>query len=54
MIDSLSIALHAFVSQFPGSGRVFTAVWMHHLGANKTTRKEARRQLHKNVYSNIE
>ena len=36
------------------SGRVDTAVWMHHLDANKTTREEARRQLHKNVASNIE
>ena len=31
-----------------------TAVWMHHLDANKTAREEARRQLHKNVESNIE
>ena len=30
------------------SGRVDTAVWMHHLDANKTA-GEARRQLHKNV-----
>ena len=28
--------------------------WMHHLDANKTAREEARRQLHKNVESNIE
>ena len=42
-------------SQFlPGSGRVYTAVWMHYLDANKTAGKEARRQLHKNVASNIE
>ena len=42
------------VTQFlPGSGRIVTAVWMHHLDANKTAR-EARRQLHKNVASNIE
>ena len=27
---------------------------MHHLDANKTAEKEARRQLHKNVASNIE
>ena len=39
---------------FPGSGRVDTAVWMHHLDANKTAGEEARRQLHKNVTSNIE
>ena len=35
------------------SGRVDTALWMHHLDANKTARKEARRQLHKDVASNI-
>ena len=34
---------------FPGSGRFDTAVWMHHLDANKTAREEARRQLHKTV-----
>ena len=33
--------------------RVNTAVWMHHLDANKMTRKEARRQLHKDAESNI-
>ena len=38
----------------PGSGHVDTAVWMHHLDANKMAREEARRQLHKNVASNIE
>ena len=37
-----------------GSGRVGTAVWMHHLDANKMAGEEARRQLHKNVASNIE
>ena len=37
-----------------GSGRVDTAVWMHQLDANKTAGEEARRQLHKNVESNIE
>ena len=31
-----------------------TAVWMHHLDANKTAGEEARRQLHKNIESNIE
>ena len=38
----------------PGSSRADTAVWMHHLDANKTAREEARQQLHKNVASNIE
>ena len=38
----------------PDSGRVDTAVWMHHLDANKTAQEEARQQLHKNVASNIE
>ena len=38
----------------PGSGRVDTTVWMHHLDANKTAGEEARRQLHKNVARNIE
>ena len=37
----------------PSSGRVDTAVWMHHLDANKTAGEEARRQLHKNVAGNI-
>ena len=37
----------------PSSGRVDTAVWMHHQDANKTDRKEARRQQHKDVESNI-
>ena len=45
----------AYKTQFlPGSGRVDTAVWMHHLDANKTAGEEARQQLHKNVASNIE
>ena len=38
----------------PGSGRVDTAVRMYHFDANKTAGEEARRQLHKNVASNIE
>ena len=38
----------------PGSGCVDTTVWMHYLDANKTAGEEARRQLHKNVASNIE
>ena len=37
----------------PSSGRVDTALWMHHLDANKTAGEEARRQLRKNVASNI-
>ena len=36
-----------------GSGRVDTAVWMHYLDAYKTAGEEARRQLHKDVASNI-
>ena len=36
----------------PGSGRVDTAVWVHHLDVNKTAGEEARQQLHKNVASN--
>ena len=41
------------IKQFlPDSVRVDTAVWMHHLDANKTA-GEAGRQLHKNVASNI-
>ena len=38
----------------PGRGRVDTAVWMHHLDANKMAVEEARQQVHKNVASNIE
>ncbi len=38
----------------PSSGRIDTAVWMHYLDVNKTVGEEARRQLHKNVASNIE
>ena len=37
----------------PGSGRIDIAIWMHYLDANKTTEQEARRQLHRNVESNI-
>ena len=37
-----------------GSGRIDTAIWMHYLDANWTAGEEARRQLHKNVASNIE
>ena len=38
----------------PGSGRIDTAIWMHYLDADKTAGEETRRQLHKNVASNIE
>ena len=37
----------------PGSGRIDTAIWMHYMDSNKTAGEEARRQLHKNVASNI-
>ena len=37
-----------------GSGRVDTAVWMHHLDANKMAQEEDRQQLHENIASNIE
>ena len=42
---------HSF---FQAAVRIDTAVWMHYLDANKTAGEEARRQLHKNVASNIE
>ena len=51
MIYIYIVLLYEFL---PGSGRVDTAVWMHHLEANKTAGEEARRQLHKNVASNTE
>ena len=38
----------------PGSSRIDIAVWMHYLDANQTAGEEARRQLHKNVASNLE
>ena len=38
----------------PGSCCINTAVWMHYMDANKTAAEEARRQLLKNVASNIE
>ena len=38
----------------PGCGRVDTAVWMHYLDTDKTVGEEAKRQLYKNVASNIE
>ena len=49
----LYICVCVFVCVLPSSGRVDTAVWMHHLDANKTAGEEARQQLHKNVASNI-
>ena len=57
-IDKLSIygnqTLPKNETQFlPGSDRVNTAVWGHDLDANKTAQEEARRQLPKNVASNI-
>ena len=59
MIDSLSIPVHAFVSRVSMKRSFFQVavvsilLWMHYLDANKTA-GEARRQLHKNVASNIE
>ena len=38
----------------PGSCRIDTAAWMHYMDANKTAGEKARRQLDKNVASNIE
>ena len=38
----------------PSSSCIDTAIWMHYLDANKTAGEKARRQLHKNVVSNIE
>ena len=35
------------------SGRIDTAIWVHYMDSNKTTGEEARRQLHKNVASNL-
>ena len=37
----------------PGCGRVGAVVWMHYLDADETVGDEARRQLYKNVASNI-
>ena len=57
-IDKLSIIWKSTLTDkmkfLPGSGHVDTAVWMHHLDTNKMVGEEARRQLHKNVVSNIE
>ena len=53
-IDKLSIIWKSNIAdKMKRSGRVDTAVWMHDLDANKTA-GEYRRQLHKNVASNIE
>ena len=38
----------------PGSSRIDTAIWIHHMDSNKTAREEARRELHKNAASNLE
>ena len=38
----------------PSSGRIYIAIWMHYLDANKTAGEKASRQLHKIVASNIE
>ena len=35
------------------SGRIDTAIWMHHEDANKTYGEEAWRQLHENAASNF-
>ena len=49
-----STVLLDFQTQFlPSSSRIDIAVWVHHLDANKKARKEARRQLHKDVGSSI-
>ena len=42
------------ISIGPGSDCIDTAIWMHYMDANWTAGEEARRQLHKNVESNIE
>ena len=57
-IDKLSVIwkpdMTDKMKQFlPSSSRIDTAIWMHHLDANKMAGEEARRQLHKNVASNI-
>ena len=38
----------------PSSDSIDTAIWMHHVDANKTYGEETWRQLHKNAASNIE
>ena len=37
-----------------GSGHIDTIIWMNYMDSNKTDGEEARRQLHKNVASNLE
>ena len=57
-IDRLSIIWKSDLTDemkfLPGSGWVDTAIWMHYMDANQTAGEETRRQLHKNVESNIE
>ena len=54
-IDKLSIIWKSdLTDKMKRSGRFDTAVWIHYLDANKTDGEEARRQLHKNVASNLE
>ena len=49
-----STPLHLYICiLLPSSGLIDTAVWMHHLDADKTAGEEAGWQLHKNVASNI-
>ena len=49
-INRLSIIWKSDLS----SGHIDTAIWVHYMDANKTAGEEARRQLHKNVASNLE
>ena len=39
---------------FPSSGHFDTAIWMHHMDANKTYGEKTWQQLHKNAESCIE
>ena len=58
-IDKLSVIWKSDLTDkmkrsfFQAAGRIDTAVWMYHLDANKTARKEARQQLYKDVVTNI-
>ena len=36
-------------SFFQAAGHIDTAIWLHHMDANKTAGEEARRQFHKNA-----
>ena len=38
----------------PDSGRVDTVIWLNYMDSNETAGEKARRQLHKNVVSNVE